>query len=110
MKKVLLVMCFLGAANLFAESCNSFCSSIVFQKNSAFIKTDAVPVVKTICDKYGILEPICELIEFRDDGSAWLQESSVEDFYTYCKTCSNVVEQKEQPGWIQRLSNVTFRR
>ena len=101
MNKFLLVMCFLGASNLFAESCDSFCSSIVFQKDSAYIKTDAIPVLKTLCDKYSALEPFCSFIDFRADNTAWVQELAVEAFYKYCNSISDEQSQSEDSFWTQ---------
>ena len=97
MKKVLLVMCFLGAANLFADGCANFCSSVVFQKNSAYIRPDAVPVLKALC-QYAVFEQDCNSIEFKDNGTAWVQESKLEDFRTHCETVlkeANIQEDNE---------------
>ena len=112
MKKVLLVMCFLGATNLFADNYTNFCSSVVFQKNSAYVKADAVPVLQLLCHKYRVLEPDCALVDFRSDGSAWIVEAHVEDFHKYCYP--SVVNQPAEPetGWfesfIRASSNVNF--
>lgn len=115
MKKFLLVMCFLGTANLFAETCNGFCSSVVFQNDSAYIKTDVIPVLKLMCDKYGVLEVACDSIDFRADGSAWILDSEVEKVYKYCTTCSLKEDNTpEAPSiWEQFMkaaSTVTWRR
>ena len=72
MKKILFVMCFLATASLFADSSDYVCSSVVFKDNYAYIKVDVVPVVKSLCDRYGLNEPVCNLVEFRDDGSVWV--------------------------------------
>jgi len=86
MKKFLLVTCFLGATNLFADSSNIFCYNAVFQKDTAYIKLEAVPVLKAFCEceNYAALEPTCAIIDFKADGSAWVQESEVENFLKDC--------------------------
>jgi len=100
MKKVLLVMCFLGATNLFADTCNGFCSSVVFENESAYIKPDVVPVMKALCDKYAVFEPVCSVIDFRPDGSAWVQESAVETFRQYCTAAT---KEEDESFWNRLL-------
>ena len=117
MRKVLLAMCFLGAANLFADSGDCFCSSIVFKDNSAYVKPDAIPVLKTLCDKYGILEAACDLIDFREDGSAWVQKSAVEAFYKYCTVGLTVTKpdtkktswMDDNTYWTDNARNIVWR-
>ena len=114
MKKILLTMCFLGATNLFAEACGNFCSSIVFEKDSAYIKPYMVPGLKAVCQNF-ILEKTCEDIEFRDDGTAWLKGTALEDYREYCLAASreeNCQKEEVSSFWeqfIKAASTVTWR-
>ncbi len=108
MKKFLLVMCFFGAANLFAGTCNGFCKSVVFQNDSAYIKTDVVPVLQDMCDRYGLLEVVCDAVDFRADGSAWIVDSELENIKEYCTTACSVKETEK--SFFENLATVNWRR
>jgi len=114
MKKVLLVMCFLGAANLFAES--NLCPNIVFQKDSgqkvtaAYIKADVVPALETFCESQdATVLLICNIIDFESNGSAWIASSALESVYTYCTT--EPTTQEDESYWasfVRGASNVIY--
>ena len=109
MKRLVVVVAFLSSNFLWADW---FCNSLEMGTEGIRIKQVYVEVIKNYCDKTVIdLSGRCHLIEFENDGSAWIKANHEDGVRIMCVESNNTnntsgqngVDTNNEPSWVSRV-------